>query len=122
MADAMKEIGTVVEKSKPENVVLIVQQGLSSRQLVHHARNFNYIRSLVQDHASMYTSLLEPFSIETFGESYGLTNTLTLNSLEEINSLVNTEWNSLKGAASSPKYLAILIKESVGIENLDTAV
>jgi len=99
MADAMKEIGTVVEKSKPENVVLIVQQGLSSRQLVHHARNFNYIRSLVQDHASMYTSLLESFSIDTFGESYGLTSTLTLNSLEEINSLVNTEWNSLKGAA-----------------------
>jgi hypothetical protein len=70
MPDVMESIKKVVQSSNPKNIIVVVKDGLSSKEFVMNAKKFTYLKSLVIDHAQMYTNLREQFNVESFEAEY----------------------------------------------------
>jgi hypothetical protein len=90
MTNVLDLIQNSVEGSKAVNVVAIVKEGLSSRELVHHAKNYDFLKKQIQTNAQMYSNLAEPFDTYAFAESFNGTSTYTLQTLEELSTLSET--------------------------------
>jgi len=78
MNDVMTAINKVNESSNPKNIIVLVKDGLSSKEFVLNAKKFTYLRSLVVDHSEMYTNLREPFNVEAFQTVYTSSKTYPL--------------------------------------------
>jgi hypothetical protein len=66
MTTVIDKLASVVEASQAVNVVAIVQEGLTSRELVMHAKNFDFLKQQIQTHSEMYSNLREPFDSGAF--------------------------------------------------------
>jgi hypothetical protein len=51
MPDVMETIKKTVQSSNPKNIIVVVKDGLSSKEFVMNAKKFTYLKSLVIDHA-----------------------------------------------------------------------
>ena len=59
-------VNGTVEGSNIDQVITIVKEGMSSKELSLNARNFPYLKQLVNKNAMMYTNLKEPFDSDKF--------------------------------------------------------
>lgn len=59
-------VKSTVEGSNIEQVITIVKEGMTSKELFLNARKFQYLKQLVNKNAMMYSNLKEPFDSDKF--------------------------------------------------------
>jgi hypothetical protein len=57
---------------------MVVKDGLSSKDFVMNAKKFTYMKSLLVEHADMYTNIREPFNVENFQTVYTSSKTYSI--------------------------------------------
>ena len=57
MVSALDLVKSKVEASKAVNVVAIVREGLTSRELVNHAKSLKFVKTSVEKSAELYSNL-----------------------------------------------------------------
>jgi hypothetical protein len=120
MPDVMENINKAIQSSAPQNVLVLVKDGLSSKEFVMNARKFTYLRSLVIDHAQMFTNLREQFNVEAFESEYTTSKTYPIQSVEEVDLLTSTFANQLN--TNETNYIVIPIHKTVATKDLDTII
>lgn len=84
----LDSLTSAADASNASNVVVIVKEGLSSRHLAKNARNYNFIKSQLINHARLYTNLEESLNATTFKAAYDNVLSYTLSSTDELESLI----------------------------------
>ena len=89
MSHVVDTLRTVAEASNAANVVVIVKEALTSRHFVHNARSYDFIKDQVKSNAQLYTNLQEPFNTTAFSALFQNVQVYTLQSVEELSTLVD---------------------------------
>jgi hypothetical protein len=102
--------------------VAIVKEGLTSRDLVKHAKNLNYLKTQISEHAEMYSNLQEQFNTEAFEGLYNGTTTYTLQTLEELTALREALTEQLNQSSVNPTVIEVIVKEAISTYDLDQII
>lgn len=65
ITEAINVISEFATEYESPNIVAIVVEGMTSRELVINAKEFPYLRKVIKN-AQMYTNLKDPFVFEAF--------------------------------------------------------
>lgn len=122
MQQVVELLQTAADASKSANLVVIVKEAMTTKHFVHNARQFDFIRQEVQQSAKVFTNLEEPFNVTTFRASHDNVLSYTLQSITELNDLVNQLSADLNSSNSTQNVVIVLVKESVDYIDLDTIV
>jgi hypothetical protein len=99
MTDAIGIIKNFTALANATNIVAIVVEGLTSRDLVINAKEYPYLRKAVKK-AQMYTNLKEPFDYNQFDTIYGANTQLyDLTSLDDLETEVKQIYKVLKNTS-----------------------
>lgn len=66
MTNALDDIKAQVEGSKAVNVITVVKEGLTSRELILNAKKYDYLKTQMQTNSRMYSNLREQFDTVAF--------------------------------------------------------
>lgn len=119
MSNVLDKLSSVVEASQAVNVIAIVQEGLTSNELMKHARNFDFIKQQILTNSEMYSNLREPFDTVAFASSFNGSSTYTLQNMEELTTLTEAVQDKLKLSHAQPKVIEVIVKQTVHTQNLD---
>ena len=122
MQHVVETLRTVAEASNAANVVVVVKEALTSKQFVHNARSYNFIKDQVKSNAQLYTNLQEPFNTTAFSTLFQDVQVYTLQSVDELSALVAQLTADLTVSVQAQNVILVVIKESVDNSNLDTIV
>lgn len=119
MTNILDKISSLVEASKTVNVVVIVKEGMSSKELVVSAKKFDFLKKQIQSKSELYSNLREPFDTVAFAEAFNGTTTYTLQSMEELNTLAETIQEQLNSSTIQPKVVEVIVKQAIPTESID---
>jgi hypothetical protein len=122
MGQVVETLRTVAEASSAANVVVIVKEAFTSRQFVHNAKSYDFIRSQVKSHAQLYTNLQEPFNTTALSTLFQDVQAYTLQSVDELTTLVSQLTADLTASTKAQNVVLVVIKESVDNANIDSIV
>jgi len=76
------------EGSEAGNLIVINKYGLTTRDVISHARQFDFLKSKLLEHSHTYTNLPQGFSMDLFEQVVGTPQVYHLDSENEIEVLV----------------------------------
>ena len=76
--DVLDAVSNAIEAGKPKNVLILIKDGFSSKELVINAKKFDNLKKLIVSHASLYTNLRQPFDISSIQTEFPQTKLYTV--------------------------------------------
>jgi hypothetical protein len=110
------------EATNMAHVVVVLKEGLTSRDLVSHARDFDYLKNKIIGYSHTYTNVEGGFSISEFERLIGKPTEYSLQSVDELFVLTNQLARDLSTQFGKTKLVLVTIKESVPTSSLDQIV
>ena len=120
--DVMDKLQEAMTAAKAGNLLLIVKDGFSSKELVMNAKKFENLKQMIQFHSSIYTNLRQPFDFEAVKSTFPETRHYRVGTLNEAIVLTKKVFDDLEAAGKEQNVIIVEVKEIVSMEDFDHVI
>jgi hypothetical protein len=103
-------------------MIVVAKEGLTSKDLISHARELEYLKERIVNKAETFTNVREPFDVNTFADKFENTVTYTLESATELDALTQQVEEELSKQEATAKQVVVRVKQQVHTADIDVIV